>query len=104
MKTKVEVTSNVYQCQLKKGEFGYIDGYVKAGDDRPYAVVVVDERIDFVPLHALKVIQCYYNDDYCLGNVVEVNTHHGYLCEKCAKETESYPDEPVDIDYSFNNR
>ncbi len=54
MKTKVEITADVHQCQLKKGEKGYIDGYAA---DRGYAVVVVGERLDFVPLYSLKVIQ-----------------------------------------------
>lgn len=57
MKTKVEITADIHQCQLRKGEKGYIDGYVRAGDNRGYAVVVVDERLDFVPLYSLKVIQ-----------------------------------------------
>jgi|2_EtaG_2_1085320.scaffolds.fasta_scaffold37301_2 sugar lactone lactonase YvrE len=57
MKTKVEIKTDVHQCQLKKGEKGYIDGYVRAADNRGYAVVVVGERLDFVPLYSLKVLQ-----------------------------------------------
>lgn len=49
------------------------------------------------------VMRCYYHDEDCFGNIVEVNTHHEYLCEKCAKEVESYPDDPGDIhDFSID--
>lgn len=49
------------------------------------------------------VMRCYYNDEDCFGNIVEVNTHHENLCEKCAKEVESYPDDPGDIhDFSID--
>ena len=56
MKTKVELKDDVQQSQLKKGDKGYIDGYLRAADNRGYAVVVVGERLDFVPLYSLKVI------------------------------------------------
>lgn len=55
-KTKVEIILNTEQCQHKKGNIGYIDGYVCAGDGRPYAIVVCDEIIDLVPTWAMKVI------------------------------------------------
>ena len=57
MKTKVEVKEDERQSQLKKGDKGYIDGYVRAADNRGYAVVVVGDIIDFCPLYNLKVIQ-----------------------------------------------
>jgi hypothetical protein len=56
MKTKVEITQNVHQCIFKQGDIGYIDGYCRAGDDRAYAVVVVGDRLDFVPIFSLRVI------------------------------------------------
>lgn len=57
MKTKVELKEDVKQSQLKKGDKGYIDGYVQAADNRGYAVVVVGEIVDYCPLYNLKVIQ-----------------------------------------------
>lgn len=57
MKTKVELKEDVQQSQLKKGDKGYIDGYVQAADNRGYAVVVVGEIVDYCPLYNLKVIQ-----------------------------------------------
>lgn len=54
MKTKVEIIANITECLHKKGDRGYIDGYVRAADNRGYAVVVVDEKIDFVALYNLK--------------------------------------------------
>ena len=55
-KTKIEITRDTNQCSHKKGQIGYIDGYVMAGDGRPYAVVVCGELIDLVPVWAMKVI------------------------------------------------
>lgn len=57
MKTKVELIHDNIQSALKAGDKGYIDGYVRAADDRSYAVVIVGEKIDLVPLFILKVIQ-----------------------------------------------
>ena len=54
-KTKAIINSNTFQCRLEEGMEGYVDGYVRAGDDRPYAVVVSGEIIDMVPLYALIV-------------------------------------------------
>ena len=55
-KTKVRIKDQYYQCELKRGDIGYIDGYVSGGDNRPYAVVVVKDKIDLVPIHALEVL------------------------------------------------
>ena len=52
MKTKVELLDPTYV--FKRGDIGYIDGYVIL-DSRPYAIVVVDEKIGLVPLSLLKV-------------------------------------------------
>ena len=56
MKTKVEVTQDIHQCIFKTGDKGYIDGYCRAADDRGYAIVVVGDKLDFVPIFALRVI------------------------------------------------
>jgi len=40
-----------------EGEKGYIDGYVQAGDSRPYACVVVGNRVVMAPLNCL-TIEC----------------------------------------------
>jgi len=43
---------------LDKGDIGFIDGYVKAADDRPYAVVVIPKKrkIALINIHLLEVI------------------------------------------------
>ena len=56
MKTKVEITSDVHQERAKKGDIGYIDGYVRGGDERPYSVVIIGEYVCLVPVFQLKVI------------------------------------------------
>jgi len=58
-KTKVRIISQVFEsgCSLKFGDIGYIDGYINGGDGRPYAVVVVANKIDLIPINALEVIQ-----------------------------------------------
>lgn len=55
-KTNIEIIHDTYQCRHKKGDKGYIDGYVMAADNRPYAIVVCKEVLDFVPIWAMKVI------------------------------------------------
>ena len=39
-KTKAFVKEDIYQEILKKGDHGYIDGYVQGADSRAYAVFV----------------------------------------------------------------
>lgn len=56
MKTFVRVTSDVNNGQAKKGDIGYIDGYVRGADDVPYAIVVILDLLSFVPLNKLEVI------------------------------------------------
>ena len=56
MKTKVRITSDVQQEQARKGDIGYIDGYVRGADERPYAMVVIQNLISMVPHHQLEVI------------------------------------------------
>ena len=56
MRTKVVIIANGQYNDFKIGEEGYIDGYCRGGDERPYAVVVIADRIVMAPLHCLKVI------------------------------------------------
>lgn len=57
-KTEAILTADVHQSNFKKGDSGYIDGYVQAADTRPYAVFVRCDSgaIDLVPIHSLKAI------------------------------------------------
>ena len=55
-KTKVRLLGNPKQCVHEEGDEGYIDGYVRGGDDIPYAVVIVGVNIDLCPLHLLIVL------------------------------------------------
>lgn len=55
-KTKVRVKDAFHQCELKRGDIGYIDGYVRGGNNVPLAVVIVKDKIDLVPIHALEVL------------------------------------------------
>lgn len=43
MKTRVEFIADQPQEKFKKGDRGYIDGYVRGGDGKPYAMVVSDK-------------------------------------------------------------
>lgn len=54
MKTEVIVNADIHQEPLFKGDVGYIDGYVQAGDGRPYAIVITYKfTIGFAPIYAL---------------------------------------------------
>lgn len=55
-KTYVTINDNDNQHkEYTKGDSGYIDGYVRGGDNTPYAVVVVKKKLVMVPLHSLTV-------------------------------------------------
>lgn len=58
-KTKVEITisSEVWRHDYKKGEKGYIDGYVKDKDGYTFALVVINKRVVEAHLHHFKVIK-----------------------------------------------
>ena len=49
MKTQVEVKQDIYQEQAKKGDRGYIDGYIRGANERLYAVVVIKDFISLIP-------------------------------------------------------
>jgi hypothetical protein len=56
MKTKFEfITDYSHETmqQYKKGDKGYIDGYINGGNGRPLMVIVVGEVIDLIPFHNL---------------------------------------------------
>ncbi len=55
-KTKVEMLYDDQYKEYKKGEKGYIDGYVRGGEGRPYAAVVIGERLVLCMTQHLKVI------------------------------------------------
>jgi len=56
MKTKVKVLGDVHQEHAKKGDIGYIDGYIRGACDRPHAVVVIGKKFSLVPLYMLEAI------------------------------------------------
>jgi hypothetical protein len=43
MKTKVKLNGKNQYNDWNDGDTGYIDGYVRGGDERPYAVVILDK-------------------------------------------------------------
>lgn len=55
-KTRVKVIMSTNQCRITEGMEGYIDGYVRAGDDRPYACVVAGNMVDMIPMYALEIL------------------------------------------------
>ena len=56
MRTNVEMVNDQPQSELKKGDKGYIDGYVMGGDARPYAAVVCMDKgiVELVSTYNLK--------------------------------------------------
>jgi len=55
MKTRVRITITDYEHnEYKAGEVGYVDGYIRGGNDKPFAVVVfADGRFVMVHLTCL---------------------------------------------------
>jgi len=56
MKTFVKIIGDSEHWDYKKGDTGYIDWYVRWGNDVPLAVVVVDKHFVLVYLHCLERI------------------------------------------------
>ena len=53
-KLNVELVYTPNQSILKEGDKGYVHAYVRGADDVPYAVVVTEDKIDMIPISALK--------------------------------------------------
>ena len=57
MKTKVRMRNNHQYNAWKKGDEGYIDGYIFDGDDRrSYAVVVLGDGLEICPFGQIEVV------------------------------------------------
>ncbi len=57
MKIAVEITASDHRHQeWKKGEKGYVVGFVRGADDVPYSVVVINLKLVMIPLHDIKVL------------------------------------------------
>ncbi len=58
-KTKVIITSKTQHSPIEVGDQGYIDGYVTAADNRPYAAFVrhKDGVIELVIVGSFKAVQ-----------------------------------------------
>lgn len=56
MKTKVKIRYDYHQGIFKKDTEGYVDGYVRGGNDVPLAVVVANGMFDLVPIHNIETL------------------------------------------------
>jgi hypothetical protein len=57
MKTKVKIISKVqYESEDLVGKTGYIDGYIRGGDDRPCVVVVVEHRLILMEFYQVEIL------------------------------------------------
>ena len=50
-------TCDFYYYDVHKGDVGYVDGYIRGGDDTPYAVVVIGKSFKLVPLHIIELYE-----------------------------------------------
>lgn len=63
MKTKVRIiNTDVQNGDYVRGEYGYIDGYVRGGNDTPFIVVVIGKKIVLCRFHDVEVVE-YANFD-----------------------------------------
>ena len=62
-KTPAQIKDDVYQEPFKRLDVGYIDGYVRGGDNRPVAVFVreSDGYIGFLPTYQLQALFDQYH-------------------------------------------
>ena len=56
-RVKVMLKKELEHSELKPNVVGYVDSYIKGADDRPYAIVVIEDVIDMVQLFNLKVVK-----------------------------------------------
>lgn len=65
MKTKIRLRNNqkIHQPMAQKDwEFGYVDGYCRAADDRCYAIVVTEHgEFEFVNLYQIEALNDQVN-------------------------------------------
>lgn len=56
MKTEIKMTNDIPKSIVEKGDIGYIDGYVVAGDGRPVVAVVIPSKgiVELVSFHTFK--------------------------------------------------
>lgn len=57
MKTKVRITYDSHHYDVHKGDVGYVDGYMRDGNNVPCAVVVIGKSFNFVPLHMIELYE-----------------------------------------------
>ena len=57
MKTKVRVTCDSYYYNVRKGDIGYVDGYLQGYDSLKCAVVVIGKRFTLVPLYMIELYE-----------------------------------------------
>lgn len=57
-KTPAQLTEDIGRLGLEEHDLGYIDGYLRAGDSRPYAIFVREDDglISAVPINCLKAL------------------------------------------------
>jgi len=53
----VRLTGSSPYDEWKAGDVGLVHGYVRGGDDRPYAVVIVGKSFVMVPLNQLELAE-----------------------------------------------
>lgn len=71
MKTTIEILhDDTRDKDYKAGEKGYIDGYTVAADGRPYAVVVIGERVVLCATYNLKATGFVDNEQIIGAEVV----------------------------------
>jgi len=60
-KTIATIDGKVPQSRMQDGDIGYIDGYIRGGDGKPYAVFVrtEDGEVGMVSLYLLKSNDIY---------------------------------------------
>lgn len=58
MKARVIFTQTDYSPlhTYKEGQIGIVDGYIRGGDEKPYAVCIIEGKFHLVPLYAIKFI------------------------------------------------
>ena len=57
MKTKVRITCDSYYYNVRKGDIGYVDGYLQGYDSLKCAVVIIGKSFKLVPLYMIELYE-----------------------------------------------
>lgn len=51
------IATDTQHGDFKQGQTGYIDGYIRGGNDTPFACVIIGSKLVLCPFNVLEVLE-----------------------------------------------